>query len=211
MKIISVCPESLAANTFLLISGTDAIVVDPAVSVSAIKKLLSKEKVSLSAIILTHGHFDHTIAVDTIRNKYAVPLMMHRDDAPMLADGKIDGFFTFYGLECTHRPAETFFSDGDRLTLGCEGIKVIYTPGHSPGSVCLLCKDDSGKSFMLTGDTLFENSVGRCDLWGGDSALLASSLAKLAKYDKDIVIYPGHGAPSTLGSALESAKYYVDF
>ena len=211
MKILSVCPYSFGSNTYLLISKSDAIVIDPSVSVSAIEKLLCENGATLKGILLTHGHFDHTVSVDTIRNKYQIELMMHSGDAPMMSDGKINGFFDFYGQESTHRPAERLLQDGDEILLGDEVIKVISTPGHSPGSICLLCESTDDKPFMVTGDTLFADSVGRWDLWCGDAVTLANSLANLKQYDPDMKIYAGHGADSTLGRALENAKYYLDF
>ncbi len=211
MKIFSVCPLSFAANTYLLISDNKALVVDPAVSVGAIEKLLAEHNAELVGILLTHGHFDHTVSVDTLRNKYPIPLMIHSGDAPMLTNGMINGFYDFYGQECTHRPAERLLSDGEIISIGNEEIRIIGTPGHSPGSVCILCKDDNGKQFMITGDTLFADSIGRCDLWCGSEETIARSLKKLCTYDLSMAIYAGHGTSSTLGSALEGAKYYVDF
>ncbi len=211
MKILSVCPNSFAANTYILISDKKALIVDPSVSVSAVEKLLCAEDAVLCGILLTHGHFDHTISVDTLRNKLHIPLMMHSADATMLTDGKINGFYDFYGQECVHKPAQTLLSDDDTIPLGSESIKVINTPGHSPGSVCFLCPDTEGKQFLITGDTLFANTIGRCDLWGGDEAAIIRSLASLRKLDPNITIYPGHGPSYVLGKALETALYYTDF
>ena len=210
MKIIPVCPYSFGSNTYLLISKDEAIVVDPSVSVRAIESLLEQNSAKLCGILLTHGHFDHTVSTDTLRDAYPVPLMIHSGDAPMLTNGKINGFYEFYGKECTHRPAERLLEDGDTVSLGDEEIKVISTPGHSPGSICLLCCGD-GENFLVSGDTLFSNSVGRWDLWGGDAPTLTRSLARLKELDGSMRIYAGHGEDATLSSALENAKYYLDF
>lgn len=211
MKILSVCPYSFGSNTYLLISKNDAIVIDPSVSVSAIEKLLCENGATLKGILLTHGHFDHTVSVDTIRNKYPIELMMHSGDAPMMSDGKLNGFYDFYGQESTHRPAERLLEDGDVIKLGNSTLTIISTPGHSPGSICILCESEGETPFMITGDTLFSNSVGRWDLWGGDQTILARSLSLLNNYDQSLRIYAGHGEDSVLGGALESAKYYLDF
>ena len=210
MKIVSVCPYSFGANTYILVSGKDALVIDPSVSIAALERSLDEHNATLRGIVLTHGHFDHTVSVDTIRAKYPIPLMMHSGDAPMLTNGKINGFYDFYGQECTHRPAEKLLEDSDTLDLGNESISIINTPGHSPGSICLLFKDGERK-LMITGDTLFADSVGRWDLWQGNCNILAASLKKLSSYDASTRIYAGHGADSTLGRALENAKYYLDF
>lgn len=211
MKIIPVYPSSFAANTCLLISQGVAIAVDPAVSVNAIERILSSEKADLCGILLTHGHFDHTIAVDTFRNRFDVPLWVHEADACMLTNGKINGFFDFYGRECVHKKADKLLHGGDILELGSEQIKVISTSGHSKGSVCFLCRDDNSTEFLITGDTLFSNSIGRCDLYGGSDTEIQASLKLLATLDGAMKIYPGHGDSCTLSQALASARYYIDF
>ena len=211
LKIISVCPNSFAANTYLLVSGRKAFVVDPSVSVKAIESILGSESSELCGILLTHGHFDHTVSVDTVRDKFNIQLMIHQSDACMLTNGKINGFFDFYGKECVHRPAEKLLADGESITLGNESIKVISTPGHSEGSVCFLCNEDQDNSFLITGDTLFSNSIGRCDLYGGNNKKMCSSLQLLSELGGKMEIYPGHGASCSLSDALNSARYYIEF
>ena len=210
MKIVSICPNSYAANTYLLFSEQKALVVDPSVSVAAIERVLAQNNAELFGILLTHGHFDHTVSVDTIRDKYDIPLMIQKGDAPMLTDGRINGFYDFYGQECVHRAADRFLSDGEDIALGNESLHVINTPGHSPGSSCFLCPSDDG-NFLITGDTLFSNTFGRCDLWMGSEETMLNSLKLLKKLDPDMMIYPGHGPSHRLGGALEIALYYVDF
>ncbi len=204
MKIKPVCPYSFGSNTYLLISGGHALAVDPSVSVDAIKKALFEENAVLDGILLTHGHFDHTVAVDTLRREIAVPLRMHESDAEMLSDGYKCGSYTLLGRDCVHSPAEELLRDGSVLTLGDELIKVIHTPGHSKGSVCYHCGD-----FLVTGDTLFADTIGRCDLWGGNESEMRRSLERLRAFDKTMRIFPGHGAPALLGDALDNAAYYI--
>ena len=204
MKIEPVCPYSFGANTYLLISDSHAFVVDPAVSVDAILSSLAEEDAVLDGILLTHGHFDHTVALDTLRDRLSVPAYIHESDACMLTDGKLNAFYTFYGKECVHSPAEVTLEDGDIIGLGNEQIRVVHTPGHSGGSVCFDCGD-----FLVTGDTLFGESIGRCDLWSGSEELMRSSLERLRNFDKSLMIYPGHGAPSRLGDALDNAAYFL--
>jgi glyoxylase-like metal-dependent hydrolase (beta-lactamase superfamily II) len=203
MIIKPICPYSFGANTYLLISGGHAFVVDPSTSVDALRSALDKENATLEGILLTHGHFDHTVAVDTLREALNIPLYVHKEDAEMLTNGKINGYYTFMGKECVHKAADKLFCDGDVLTLGNETIKVVGTPGHSKGSVCFLCD-----GFMVTGDTLFSNSIGRCDLWGGNEQQIKDSLIKLRSFDNGLTIYPGHGESALLGEALDNAEYY---
>ncbi|MBO5845681.1 MAG: MBL fold metallo-hydrolase, partial [Clostridia bacterium] len=149
MKILTICPESFAANCYALISGKSALIVDPSVSAGAIINAVSAEVAYIEGILLTHGHFDHIISLDTLRAQTGAPAMIHSDDAPMLEDGKKNAFFTFFGRDRVYSPADRLLNDNDEITIGDEAVRVIHTPGHSPGSVCYLCGD-----FMVTGDTL---------------------------------------------------------
>ena len=204
MKIVSVCAESFGSNTYLLVSGNEAMVVDPSVSVSAIMNAAASENATITGILLTHGHFDHIISIDTLRNATSVPALIHEEDAIMLTDGKKNAFFEFFGKERTYRPAEQLLSDGDTVSIGGEEIKVIHTPGHTKGSVCYLCGD-----ILVTGDTLFAESFGRCDLWGGSIELMSDSLRRLSTLPRGTTIYPGHGAPSELWNALDNVAYLM--
>ncbi len=203
MKILSICPNSFASNTYALISNTHAVVVDPSVSADAIIGAAEAEGAKIERIILTHGHFDHIASIDTLRQKAEIGVMIHKDDAEMITDGAKNAFLTFFGRDSAYSPADATFADGDEISIGDETIKVIHTPGHSKGSCCFLCGD-----FMITGDTLFSNNIGRSDLWGGDENALMSSLDRLESFDRNISIYPGHGPSSTLGCALDAVAYF---
>lgn len=202
MKIFLLCPRSFGANTYLLVSGSSALVVDPCVSVDAIRNSLSESGATLKGILLTHGHFDHTASVDKLRDAFPVPLMIHDGDAEMLTNGTTNGYFDFFGKPQTHRPAEKTLCDGEIIRLGDEEIKVLHTPGHSRGSCCFLTSDDEGVGVILSGDTLFSDNIGRCDLYGGDEARIIDSLKALSTLDRNSVIYPGHGGFARLGKAL---------
>lgn len=205
MKIRSICSESFGANTYLLISGTHALVVDPAVSVSAILNAVREEDAYLEGILLTHGHFDHMLSLDTLREATGLGASIHEEDAIMLTDGKKNAFYDFFRTERTFRPAETLLHDRQILSLGDEQITVLHTPGHTGGSVCYLCD-----GFLVTGDTLFSEGYGRCDLWSGSTELMQKSLTELRALDGDLTIYPGHGAPERLRSALNTVSYLFD-
>ena len=210
MRIFSICPKSFASNTYLLVSGTSAMVVDPSVSIDAIEKELKNNNASLVGIVLTHGHFDHTISIDVLREHYNIPVYIHKNDACMLLDGKLNGFYTFFQQECTHAPADRTFDDGDEIFIGNESIRIIHTPGHSLGSSCFVFVDEENKTAIITGDTLFANAVGRCDLYGGNEQELKSSIKKLSAFDKTTRIYPGHDISNTLGEALSNVSYIYD-
>lgn len=204
MKIKPVCPFSFGANTYLLISGTHALAVDPSTSVDAILSAASEFGATLDGILLTHGHFDHVISLDTLRSAVNIPAYIHECDAEMLTNGEKNASALFFGMPRTWKSAEITLGGGDTVTLGDEQIRVIHTPGHTPGSVCYDCGN-----FLLTGDTLFSNSIGRCDLPGGDESLMRQSLALLRRFPPSTTIYAGHGEPARLSDALDNAAYYI--
>jgi glyoxylase-like metal-dependent hydrolase (beta-lactamase superfamily II) len=199
LKIVPICSDSYGANTYLLASCEEAFIVDPTVSVGAMLRAVEKENAVLKGILLTHGHFDHLFSLDPLRKDTGVCAYIHQNDAIMLTDGKKNAFFDFFGKERTYAPAEHLLLGGELLSLGNEKIEVIHTPGHTQGSVCYRCGD-----ILVTGDTLFANTYGRCDLYGGDMSALARSLASLRELNQNLTIYPGHGGTATLGSALDN-------
>lgn len=204
MEIRPICPFSFGANTYLLTSGTHALVVDPSTSVDSILSAARESGAEIEGILLTHGHFDHVISLDTLRAAVHIPAYIHENDAEMLTDGEKNASAFFFGSQRAWKSADVKLTDGSTISLGDEQIRVIHTPGHTPGSVCYDCGD-----FLLTGDTLFSNSIGRCDLWGGDEDLIRKSLSKLRELPMDITIYSGHGAPEKLSNALDNAAYYL--
>ena len=199
MEILNLFPGSFASNCYLLLSNGEAAVVDPSANANVILDALEKHGATLRYILLTHGHFDHILTLDALRDKSGVPAYIHQEDAEMLPDSDKNAFRYFFGTSRAWRDAEKTLLDGDVLTLGGEEIRVIHTPGHSKGSCCFLCNG----SFLVTGDTLFDGNVGRSDLWGGDAETLLASLYKLRDLPRDLPIYPGHGDRAPLGASLD--------
>ena len=204
MKIFTVKPASFGSNTYLLISGNEALAVDPSVSVYALTAAAEENRATLTGILLTHGHFDHVTSLDTLRDAMEIDAYIHEKDAEMLTDGRKNAFYTFFGRERSWRPAEKLMRDGDTIPLGDEALTVIHTPGHTGGSVCFLCGD-----ILVTGDTLFSEAYGRCDLWSGDIELMRQSLRRLRELPRNITIYPGHGPAARLCDALDTVAYLI--
>lgn len=200
MKLRNLYPGSWGSNCYLLMSGTHALVVDPSATAGVILTALREEGVKPEAILLTHGHFDHIISLDALRDAADIPAMIHIYDRNMPGNSHQNAFYNVFRMERNYRLPERVFTDGEEIPLGDETVRVIHTPGHTAGSVCFLCNDE----FILTGDTLFADSYGRTDLYSGDESALRDSIEKLRKLPKDLPIYPGHGDPAILGHALDN-------
>ena len=202
MRIRNLYPGSWGSNCYLLLSGTHAAVVDPSAPVGSILDALREEGAQVDCILLTHGHFDHIVSLDALREKTGAPALIHADDMELPGDARKNAFFTVFGMDRHYRTPNRALTDGARLELGDESIRVIHTPGHTAGSVCYLCGEGAG-AVLLTGDTLFAQGVGRTDLYGGDSRQLAASLARLRSLPPELPIHPGHGPSGILGEALD--------
>lgn len=204
MRIYRLYPGSFGSNCYLLIScDGSAAVVDPSPDADTILSALKEEQAVLSDILLTHGHFDHILSLDTLRDRTGVSAGIHLLDRDLPADADRNAFATFFRQSRTWRTPENTFSDGDKLAVGSETLTVLHTPGHTAGSCCFLL---NGGQDLLTGDTLFANSYGRTDLWSGNAAELKKSLERLAELPPDTVIHPGHGGSATLGNALAAVR-----
>ena len=193
MDIIRLKGVSYASNCYVITSGGDGAVVDPSVDIGEIKKTLGGAK--LRYILLTHGHFDHILKLDSLRCETRAEVCIHEKDTEMLTDPELNAS-EFFGLEFASLGADRELCGGDILPLGRESIEVIHTPGHTPGSVCFDCGSD-----IICGDTLFKSGYGRYDLPGGDPRVLFASLKALANRRDDPMIHPGHGDSCRLSNA----------
>jgi len=185
----------LQTNCYILQSNHGAIIIDPGDEPERIVRFLNDIKVEPSQIIATHTHFDHVLGVDSIRAKLNVPFLIHRDDLSML-ESMQNRVHQFMGFDVPPPPkVDRYLKDGDLLNVGDETIRVLHTPGHSPGSISL-----SGDGYVFTGDALFNQSIGRTDLPGGDLKTLINSIReRLFKLDDATTVYPGHGPETTIG------------
>lgn len=201
MKVIPICPGSAMANCYLIEHEGHALVVDPCVTVASILRAVEHSGATLEGILLTHGHFDHVLTLDSLRDATDVPACIHESDQILLPDGEKNAFSLFFGQDRAFRPAERSLHDGDRIPLGQAFVDVIHTPGHTGGSVCYLAGDA-----LLTGDTLFADSFGRYDLYSGDLGALKASLRRLSTMDPGLTIFPGHGESAPLASACAVSR-----
>lgn len=199
MKVIPFIYEDiddLCANTYLLIDGSDCLVVDPSRDYHGLVDYINKNHLNLKAILLTHGHFDHMRGVNILVNTYDVPVLIGFNDEECLRDGR-KNLSSYFGEKTIviSKKANTVV-EGETISLLSEPIKVIDTPFHTIGSVCYYLKDSK---ILFSGDTLFKGSIGRDDLPRADTKKKRDSLAKLLSLPEDTKVFPGHGKMTTIG------------
>jgi len=170
-------------------------VIDPGDSSKRILGAAESNGWDIKLIINTHAHADHTGANGRIKEASGAPILIHKADAEMLTHPAMTDMAAYLGVGASP-DADRLVEDGDEIEL-CDHMKfrVLHTPGHSPGGICLLAENK-----LISGDTLFRMSIGRSDLHGGDmTALINSIRMKIFTLPDDVEIYPGHGDPTTVG------------
>ena len=192
-------------NTYIIIEGENAVVIDPADDKQAILDEIAQTGTRLTHILLTHGHFDHTKAVQELTDLTKAQVHIHEKDVPMLGDiGK--SFASFMPNSWRKCSADVLLKDGDVINVNAAlQIRVIGTPGHSPGSVMYAVEDT-----IFSGDTLFSGSVGRVDGWGGSHDEQMATLQKIMAMSGDYRILPGHGDETTLLKEKRSNPFLAE-
>lgn len=203
MEIIKLTLGMLAVNCYIIkYSENKAAIIDPGGEGERIAEELEKQGLTPTQILLTHGHFDHTSGAAFLKEKYNIPLYIGERDREMLTDREKSGAYLAPFVKFNSVEADGLLKEGDEIALGEITLKVMETPGHSEGSICLI-----GEDFIFTGDTVFQGSVGRTDLFSGNGKKLAESVKRLAALEKDYRLYCGHGSDTT----LEAEKSYNPF
>lgn len=171
-----------------------AAVIDPGADGKRLHRWILEKGYQVEYILLTHGHVDHIGAVDDLRELFHAKVGIHEGDADMLTDGR-KNLSSYFGPAIEMKPADFLLEDSQVLSVGKESITVIATPGHSPGGICFLTSEG-----LLSGDTLFEGSIGRTDFPGGSHEQLLDGIEKkLLLLSDDTRVYPGHGSDTTIG------------
>ena len=191
-------------NCYIVYDDTSkkAIIIDPGQDGKKVIDKIEKLKLKPELLINTHGHFDHTFSDDIIRQKYNIPLAIHKDDTEMLSDA-CKNFSTIIGRPAIINDADIIFDKEETIETSFCKYSVIHTPGHSEGSICILINN-----VLFSGDTVFKNSIGRTDLYGGNYEELILSLQKIKKLPLDTIICPGHGPFTTLKDELKNNMYF---
>jgi glyoxylase-like metal-dependent hydrolase (beta-lactamase superfamily II) len=178
-------------------SATECLVIDTALDVRALPAFLDQHKLSPVAVILTHGHIDHIAGVEALRKKFpSILIYIHKLDSEMLGDAA-GNLSLMAGSLFTAGKADRIIDEGDTIDKAGIRLRVIHTPGHTPGGICLYSEKDG---IIFVGDTLFAGSIGRTDFPNGDMKKLIEGIKhKLFVLPDDTVVYPGHGPETTIG------------
>jgi glyoxylase-like metal-dependent hydrolase (beta-lactamase superfamily II) len=196
------CNCTILAN----LESKEAIVIDPGDEIAGILARLALHHLTLQQIIVTHAHIDHIGGAAQLKRVTGAPVFFHQQDLPLVA--MLDAQAGWLGVPVPEKVALDQSAE-DGLTTGIAGLEteVIHTPGHTPGSICLLFPK---QELLLAGDTLFAGSVGRTDLPGGDShALLRSIHNRLLPLPENTLVVPGHGEETTLGQERETNPFLI--
>lgn len=200
MNIESLQVGPIRTNCYILYDETAKVcaVIDPGDEGDRIAAAVEKSGCALQYVLLTHGHFDHFTGLAALLGHYDVPVYIQEKDAMDHDDGS-EYSIRFPRLDEAH---QRWYGDGDELQLGNLTIRVMETPGHSQGSVCLVVED-----VIFSGDTLFRSSCGRTDLEGGDYRAILESLGRLGRLEGDYHVYPGHDRDTTLAEERRFNPY----
>ncbi len=185
-EIVRLVLGPFLTNTYLILTEKEAVVIDPVFEPDRILSLIGGRE--LKKIINTHGHIDHIQADFILKERTKAPILIHRADAELLSR-PAENLALLVGESLPNFTPDILLEEGNEIPFGNFNLKVLHTPGHTEGSICLLEKD-----FVFTGDTLFADSIGRTDLPGGSEKKIFASLQKLTAVLRDeMIIYPGHG------------------
>lgn len=208
MKIQSFTFNPFQTNCYVCHDGGEAVLIDPSGMTAddhrIVEAYLEEEEVTVRHLLLTHAHIDHIFGCADAAQRYGRRFLLHRDDAPLLT--KAGEQARLFGLSIEEPPEPMgFLAEGDTVAFGEVVLEVLHTPGHSPGSICFL--DRTNRS-VISGDVLFQGSIGRTDLWEGSlPQLMFSIFQKLVPLGDDVRVFPGHGPATTIGRERASNPF----
>lgn len=188
-------------NTYVVFDQTgEGVIIDPGCyeteEKTTLVKFIEDEGIKIKYLLNTHCHIDHVLGNDFVKEKYKVPFLIHPKEEPVLKSVK--AYAPSYGF-AQYREAlpDQFINEGDKVLFGTIVFQVFFLPGHAPGHIGFY---DSYSKSLFSGDVLFQQSIGRTDLPGGDHNILIKSIhQKIFTLPDDVVVYPGHGDPTTVG------------
>ncbi|BDB99130.1 MBL fold metallo-hydrolase [Saccharolobus caldissimus] len=194
MIVKSFITGPLATNSYVIYDNDKAVVIDAGGDMKEVIDFIRKNKLNLSYIIATHGHFDHVMGVNQLKREFPSSIfLINERDLGLLKRASSMALSLLNLMISDVTLPDGYVKEGDEIRLGEGKLKVIETPGHTMGSICILAN-----GYIFTGDTLFYGTVGRTDL-GGSEKLLRDSLERLKGLQDELIVYPGHGPFTILG------------
>lgn len=207
MKILQLRVGMVGTNCYIVFDEDTKIgaVIDPGADAKAILKAAEQAEVSIVWVLLTHGHFDHILAVHDVQKATGAKLAIHKEDLWMLGAEKLANSMRSFGLSrgaYEELKPDVLAEEGTEIAVGNLTATYLHTPGHTPGSSCIQVGD-----VLFTGDTLFRHECGRCDLEGGDFQKMLQSLKRLSEIPENLHVLPGHEGASTLDEERHMNPY----
>lgn len=190
-----------------------AVFIDPGDEVEQLLAFIAAEQLQVVAILLTHAHVDHVSGVAEAKRALNVPIYLHRDDLSLYRNAVRTGMM--FGLTVEEPPpVDRYYDDDAAIAFGDYLVRVVHTPGHCPGGVCLAItkSGDDAPPHLFVGDTLFAGSIGRTDLPGGDyDTLLKAITEKLFAFPDQSIVYSGHGPETTIGREKSTNPFVLEY
>ena len=199
----------LACNCSIVGDATsgEAVVIDPGDEVERVQEVLAQHKLRVKYIVATHAHIDHVGGFEQLKRATGAAILMHAADLPLYQNLAVQAEWLGV-LPPSVVDVDQFLKEGDALRFGSYLLEVLHTPGHSPGSLSLHLTGDQQKIF--SGDTLFQHSIGRTDLWGGSyEQILRSIYNRLLIFPDETPVFPGHGMSTTIGYEREANPFLL--
>lgn len=206
LKTLTVGP--FASNCYIVASEQtkEGVVIDPGADAGRIVKIVDGLGLRVTLIVATHGHSDHVGAAAKVKEHTGAPFAIHSEDAGMLGHGGLVGMLMGAGSKSPAVP-DRLLSEGDVIGCGALSFRVLHTPGHTQGGICLV-----GEGLVFSGDTLFNYGIGRTDFPGGSyEELMEGIVNKLLSLPDETVVYPGHGPDTTIGAERRQNPFILEY
>lgn len=204
VRIAKIVVGPLATNTYIVydLGEMEGVIIDPGGDAAKILSSLRRIHASIKYIIITHAHFDHVLALPSLLDYLDAKIIMHREDLEILEHSTY--LCRSYVPEWSPPDVgdENFVDEGDEIMFGDISLRVIHTPGHTPGSISLY-----GGEYVFTGDTLFHNAIGRTDFPGGSWEQMVESIIRLMALPDETIVFPGHGKSTIIGREKKENPY----
>jgi hydroxyacylglutathione hydrolase len=200
----------LACNCSVLGDETtgEAVVIDPGDEIERVQEILQRHHLRVRYIVATHAHIDHVGGIEALKRSTGAAVLMNEGDLPLYRNLALQAAWLGVAPPAAVE-VDQFLKDGDSFKCGGHSLEVLHTPGHSPGSLCLHLPGDHPTLF--SGDTLFQSSIGRTDLWGGSfDEIIRSIRNSLLQFSDATRVFPGHGPATTIGEERESNPFLQD-